>query len=241
MKFGFINKRKEFLPKALLYAAVIFGICILMDIGWLVIESVVLGKQIETVIGQNETDPNEAERYFQKFRTLADELKENNLFAPKPPKQHPVKKVAGILGDEVLISGKWYKVGDSVGDANIVAIEPTQVKILWQGNEKYFAPMAAALSADSKPANGNKKAAKKIKKKKVVSGSEKAEEVVAAAVSQDDPLAWLGSYLPAHLRAKFLEKWNSLSDEQKAEAKQQWNDMSDEQKQQAADAWEQHF
>lgn len=80
-------------------------------------------------------------------RKVAEDLKEKNLFAPPPPKQHPVKQVAGIMGDEVLVGGRWYKVDDTVGDARIVAIEPDRVKIEWDGNEKYFAPIDAASSS----------------------------------------------------------------------------------------------
>ena len=50
----------------------------------------------------------------------------------------------GILGHEALINGKWYKVGDSVGEAKIVAIEPTKVRIAWNGQEKEFSPIGSS-------------------------------------------------------------------------------------------------
>jgi hypothetical protein len=46
----------------------------------------------------------------------------------------------------------------------------------------------------------------------------------------------MGVDLPANVRAKFLETWNQLTDEQKEKAKEGWSKMSDEQKQQAVDA-----
>jgi len=55
---------------------------------------------------QNNVDVNDMDKYFTKYKVLADALKKNNLFAPPPPKQHPVKEVSGILGDEVLIEGR---------------------------------------------------------------------------------------------------------------------------------------
>ena len=67
------------------------------------------------------------------------------------------------------------------------------------------------------------------------------EENVEVAVEQEDPLAWLGVKLSAKLRAKLLEKWNSLTDEQKEQFKEHWNNMSDEEKQQALEAWEKHL
>ena len=50
----------------------------------------------------------------------------------------------GILGREALIGDKWYKVGDSVGEAKIVAIEPTKVKVVWNGQEKEFSPIGSS-------------------------------------------------------------------------------------------------
>jgi len=47
----------------------------------------------------------------------------------------------------VLFNGKWYKVGDKIGDAKIVAIEAAQVRIEWEGKEKIFAPISAASSS----------------------------------------------------------------------------------------------
>jgi len=75
--------------------------------------------------------------------SAVDALKKNNLFAPPSPRQHPVREVIGILGDEALIDGKWYKAGDSVGEARVVAVEPTRVRIVWDGQEKEFTPIGA--------------------------------------------------------------------------------------------------
>jgi hypothetical protein len=80
------------------------------------------------------------------MRSVVDGLKQNNLFAPPPARQNPVNEVIGILGDEALINGQWYKVGATIGDAKILAIEPTKVKIVWNGQEKEFTPIAATGS-----------------------------------------------------------------------------------------------
>ena len=81
-------------------------------------------------------------------KVSAEQLKKKNLFVLSPPKQYPIKEVLGILGDEVLVNGKWYKVGDSVGEAKIVAIEPTRVRIAWNGQEKVFSPIGASSSGN---------------------------------------------------------------------------------------------
>lgn len=95
---------------------------------------------------QDNGDANDTGTCFARDKTLAETLKKNNLFVPTPPKQHPVKEVGGICGNEVLIQGKWYKVGDTLGDAKIVAIRPTQAIIEWQGAKKAFFPFDATTS-----------------------------------------------------------------------------------------------
>ena len=102
---------------------------------------------VRKVIAQSKSDPKDLERYVAKSKALAEELKKNNLFSPTPLKQHPVKHVSGILGNEVLIDGRWYKTGDKIIDAKIVAIKPDHVKIEWNGTEKVFAP----INAPTKP------------------------------------------------------------------------------------------
>ncbi len=71
-------------------------------------------------------------------------LKKSNLFAPPSQKHWPVSDVIGILGNQALINGQWYKVGDSVADAKILAIEPTKVKVVWNGQEKEFTPIGSS-------------------------------------------------------------------------------------------------
>jgi hypothetical protein len=87
------------------------------------------------------------EKHFAAAVAIADGLKKNNLFAPPVPKQHPVTDVFGIMGNEALINGNWYKAGDRIGDARIVAIGPSQVRIEWEGSEKVFAPISSGGSA----------------------------------------------------------------------------------------------
>jgi hypothetical protein len=89
-------------------------------------------------------DANDLENVIKVVKKKADALKENNLFIEKPPRKNPVSEVMGILGSEALINGKWYKAGDKVGDANILAIEPTRVKVEWDGKIKMFAPLSDA-------------------------------------------------------------------------------------------------
>lgn len=94
--------------------------------------------------GPSAETPADMTRLLASAKASAEKLKKKNLFVVTPPPQHPVKEVLGILGDEALINDKWCKAGDSVGDAKIVAIEPTKVRIAWNGQEKEFAPIGSS-------------------------------------------------------------------------------------------------
>jgi len=80
-------------------------------------------------------------------QSVVEGLKKNNLFAPPAAKQCPVNEVIGILGSQALINGQWYKAGDMVADAKILAIEPTKVKVVWNGQEKEFMPIGSTGGA----------------------------------------------------------------------------------------------
>ncbi len=186
---------------------------------------------------QNAKDPNDTQGAVAAAKKNADALKKKNLFAKEPPKQHPIKQVDGILGSEALIQNKWYKAGDKVGDAKIISISATGLVAEWDGKKKTFSPIAAVSEAKepSKPPEPNKaKAAepnKPGKKAEVV-------EVKATTPKVDDPLAFIGRPLSEKLRGMLLQKWNSMSEEEKQKATEEWNKMSDEQKQQAITALE---
>jgi len=242
MNLEFIKNRNELISKALLAVSAVLCFCILIKVTFFFVTKVKAGILVNRAFAQDKTDANDLDKYFAKSKTLADEVKKKNMFAPPPPKKHPASQVSGILGSEVLINGKWYKVGDKVGDAKILAIEPTQVKIEWDGKEKYFAPIvAASVPPDNKetkkPIAGEKK--KRRPRRKGRRGRRRRPQSEAVnAPTENDSLAWLGVKLSPEMREKFLERWNQLSDDEKEQAKDQWSDMSEDQKQQAVDAWD---
>lgn len=140
----------------LLWVSAVLGILILIKVTGFFVTSARAEGLIETAIAQNGSDAHDINKYLSKSKEVADELKKKNLFAPPEPKQHPVKQVLGILGDEVVINGRWYKVGDTIEDATIVAIEPAQVRIEWNGSEKTFAPIDATSAPDANAPKGER-------------------------------------------------------------------------------------
>ncbi len=224
----------------LLGVSAFLGIMILVKVRGFFVSSAWAENAVKRAVAQTKPDANDVEEYLAKSKTIADELKKKNLFAPPPPKKHPVSQVSGILGDEVLIKGKWYKVGDKVGDAKIVAIEPTQVKIEWEGKEKVFDPISAVSAAEPKKVVEKAVVKEKVEQKKIAAPAEKpVEEKVAAAPVEEDPLAFMGVKLSPKLREMLLQQWNKMSDEEKEKMKEEWNKMSDDEKQQAIEAMEQ--
>jgi hypothetical protein len=147
MKLDYLKEKKELVSVVLLGVSAFLAVLILVKITGFFTAPAKAELLVKKAVAQNNTDANDMDKYFAKYKALANELKKNNLFAPPPPKQHPVKEVVGIFGDEVIIRGKLYKVGDKVGDAKIVAIEPTQVTIEWDGKKTTFAPFDAKGSS----------------------------------------------------------------------------------------------
>ena len=183
-------------------------------------------------------EPNDLQKYLEEARKAADALKEKNSFIKQPPRQHPVKQVDGILGAEALISGKWYKVGAKIGDAEILEIGPTEVKIEWDGKEKAFPPMAAAGSGPSRPPAKEPALRGAPAPPKPATQAEAVKAEAPPPSAEEDPFAWMGVSLSARLKEKLLERWNKLSDEEKEQRKEEWNNMDDEQKEQAIEALE---
>jgi hypothetical protein len=200
--------------------------------------------QMQGVAGWNrtESDPNALKDCLGEAKKVAEAIKQKNLFIKEPPKEHPIKQVDGILGSEAFIAGKWYKAGEKVGDATIVEICPTFVKVEWDGKTTNVAPIGAAESGQPSPPP-----AAKEPKKETSAEAPKAETKAAAApaetpeAEQEDPLGWLRVRMSPRLRAMLMEKWNGASDEDKARAKEEWGRMSDSEQQRIVDEMEKHL
>lgn len=150
MKLNYLKEKRELISVALLGVSAFLAILILIKVAGFFVVSARAKNLAKAAIEQNNAGAQDTEKYVGESREIANKLKRENLFAPPAPKQHPVTEVRAIFGDEVLINDKWYKVGQMVGDAKIVAIEPTQVKIEWDGREKAFLPINASTPEDPK-------------------------------------------------------------------------------------------
>jgi hypothetical protein len=182
-------------------------------------------------------DPNEAKGPAAAAKGVADALKKKNLFAKQPPKEHPIKQIDGILGNEALIQNKWYKTGDKVGDARIVSIGATGVLVDWDGKKTTISPIAAAMS-ESGPPRPELAKSKSSEPNKPAKKADANEVKVVAKPKTDDPLAFMGTSLSERVRGILLQLWDKVPDDQKEKAKEDWSKMSDAEKQKALQAME---
>ena len=137
------HDRTESYARGLLAVAVLLGALILLRIAGFVTASA-QARAMAVRADPDGRDVTDVGKLLAGVQACAEELKKKNLFIVVPPRQHPVGEVRGILGEEALINGQWHKAGDSVEDAKIVAIEPTKVRIAWNGQETEFSPIASA-------------------------------------------------------------------------------------------------
>ena len=147
VNIDYLKDKKELVSVALLCVSAGLALSILVMVTGFFTASARAEKIVTNAVAQNTEDANDIDKYFTEYKVLADALKKNNLFVPPAAKQHPVKEVTGIFGDEVIIRDKLYKVGDKVGDATIVSIEAMQVTIEWDGKKKSYSPMDAKSSS----------------------------------------------------------------------------------------------
>ncbi len=238
MKLDSLKDKGHTLAVVLIVASVLLGVLVLIKVAAFYMASAKAQTVAERAAAHEKGDSVDVEGQLAESKSLADDLKKKNLFAPPVTKQNPVKAVQGIIGNEVLIGDKLYKVGEKIGDAVVVAVGPTKVIIEWNGKKSEFAPMAAASQSPaatrptvSMPVEDNKKPVV-VREPPVTTVKETPAEPVV-----NDSLGWLGVELPAELKEKFIAKWNSLPDEEKTKAKEEWGRMSDEQKKQAIEMW----
>lgn len=230
---GTIDKKTERLRFAFMAAAVLMGA---------LLGARVARSRVEPAWAQNvsaraaiggSSDPNAVGPRFDELKKVAETLKDKNLFVKAPKKTHPIKEVAGILGDEVLVGEKWYKVGDEVSGAKIVAIEPTEVTIEWDGKEKAFAPLASGQSSPPSRQSVTRRPRGRERKVDRPAATQNVETHVVEAPAQGDPLGWLGVDLSLRARAKAMEMWNKMPAEERAKVQERWNQASEEERRQA--------
>jgi len=209
----FRKDRTDLYTRSLLAAAVLLGaLACLRVAGFFAASSQAQDRAVKTDPNKKDSPaPGDVASLLASSRASAEDLKKRNLFVPPVPKQHPAANVLGILGDEVLINDKWYRAGDRVGDAEILAIEPTKVRIAWDGQEKEFFPIGAEGDGSS------------------------------GRTGRARPGARLGAQGGAPRVAVGSGGRAALSDEERARRREQWQKMNPEERQRAREQMRQRL
>jgi hypothetical protein len=143
---GLVQNKRALVRVVLLAIAALSGVLIVAKAAGFFIASARAERIVRQAAAWSTPDTKAVENQAAMSRVIAEHLKTNNLFWPSP-KEHPVKAVLGIIGDEAYIDGQWYKVGARIKDAKIVAIDAASVTTEWDGKKTVFRPIEAESSA----------------------------------------------------------------------------------------------
>ena len=153
MKLDYIKQKQELVSITLLGASALIIVLTIYQVIDFFAVSARAENVVKTALENIDTEAHDVEQYFTKDRNLAESLTKNNLFSPPTQNENPVKEVRAIFGDQVLINNgdKWYKEGQMIQDAKIVAIEPSYVLIEWDGKQSTFRPIDASVPDSQQP------------------------------------------------------------------------------------------
>ena len=77
-------------------------------------------------------DREKIQQYFDDYKTAARQLTRNNMFVPPPDTSEEPGDCTAIFGNEARIGNRWVKTGDRIGAAEVVAVEPTRITLLFE-------------------------------------------------------------------------------------------------------------
>jgi hypothetical protein len=141
MKIGNFKKNLTYVSKALVVISILCVVLTAARVSGYMISAGRIASDLETAKAGNGKDDETVKKLLATHREVADALKKKNMFVPQPPKPNP-PQCYGIIGSSAIIDGKYYKAGDKFGSAEIVAVGPKDVTILWDGKEMKLVPFS---------------------------------------------------------------------------------------------------
>jgi hypothetical protein len=109
--------------------------------------------RVEKAIGRYKTMEKEIVASLGTPNKTIEQMKKKNPFSGTAPTPS-IPKCQGILGQFALFGDQWYKAGDTVQDAKIVSIGPSEVKILWQEKEQTIKPFDVEVQYQKSQSGG---------------------------------------------------------------------------------------
>lgn len=129
--------------KALLGIAIFMAAVVLFKMTTVIVHGATARSKVTAAFEATKKTAGALEEYKKRMQTVVDKAVEKNPFAPEAPKPMP-PQFAGIMGEEVLYNGQWYKVGQEVGGAKITKIDPAYVMVDFQGKQTVVVPESKA-------------------------------------------------------------------------------------------------
>lgn len=156
MKLDYIKNRRGMISKGLFAFSIFLAGALLFKVAAFGYTSYHLPVELRQAGEQNKQSDELVEKCLSDWRESGEKLKKNHMFAPPKPKR-PAPTCMGIIGDCALFGDKLYKEGQDVGGGKIVVVGPTDVTILWEGEEKKLVPFSVETKYDAKKAPASAK------------------------------------------------------------------------------------
>lgn len=156
MKLDYIKSRRGMISKGLFVFSAFLAGALIFKVAAFGYTSYHLPMELRQAGEQNKQSDEMVEKCLSDWRESGEKLKKDHMFAPPKPKR-PAPTCMGIIGDCALFGDKLYKEGQDVGGGKIVALGPTDVTILWEGQEKKLVPFSVETKYDIKKAGPSAK------------------------------------------------------------------------------------
>ncbi len=205
-------------------------VCLIIFAGLLFAKMVgflVTSAATEQMLEQNISQSNSDSRDYtieDDSQKIAQALIENNMFMPPERRDCPIKDVNGIMGDEVLIWGQWYKVGDSVGDAIILEVGASYAKVKWRDTIRTLELSKEVPAVFARqPSRGGMGTAPVLNQIARIPQTGVTPQINGPV--QQDSLAWMGVQLTTDQRQKLETLFSRVPEQLRSVMQQQWTNM----------------
>ena len=161
MNFEFIKKRPQYLSKFLWLLTLFLACAMVTRVFAFGVTSLRSSSKLKAGLAAQKQDDETVKSCLAKNSEAAGKLKEKNMFVA-PSKQKPKPPVClGLFGSSAIFKDKGdklYKVGDKIKckagenstEAEIVAIGPNEVTIMWEEKEMKLKPFDVSNETKSK-------------------------------------------------------------------------------------------
>jgi uncharacterized membrane protein YgcG len=137
-----IRKYEHLMSKTLMGIMIVLGGLLLMKATTVIVYAKTSKTKVVSAFETAKKNSNAMELYRKRSADEVNKVMEKNPFAPEAQKPQP-PLLAGVMGDEVLVNGQWYKVGQEVSGAKILKIDPTFVMIDFGGKQQVLTPQTS--------------------------------------------------------------------------------------------------